>query len=229
MSPSLWPHGLYSSRILQARILEWVPVPFSRVSSQLRDWTQFSGSAGGFFTLWAISMCISVFFLPPSPDHSLPPFPRWWLDVSSVITCSSLYPTLKGPTQQWVIRAWGLKTRERAPPPHSGCTVLSWGGRGFNLNKSFNINSWSEKVLLRETRRVVKICPDFKQRKEWIHPQGRIMGRGEGQSCFCFCSGEWLAFYKPVPPVQGVRLEDKGRPRAAGLNVYRLYSKLMDG
>ena len=48
----------------------------------------------------------------------------------------------------------------------SGCTVLSWGGRGFNLNKSFNINSWSENVLLRETRRVVKICPDFKQRKE---------------------------------------------------------------
>ena len=36
-------------------------------------------------------------------------------------------------------------------------------------------------------------------------------------------------FCKPVPPVEGVRLEDKGRPHAAGLNVYRLYSKLMDG
>ena len=36
--------------ILQARILEWVAVPFSRVSSQLRDRTQVSLIAGGFFT-----------------------------------------------------------------------------------------------------------------------------------------------------------------------------------
>jgi len=36
--------------ILQARILEWVAFPFSRVSSQLRDQTQVSHIAGGFFT-----------------------------------------------------------------------------------------------------------------------------------------------------------------------------------
>ena len=39
--------------ILQARILEWVAFPFSRVSSQLRDRTQVSHIAGGFFTSWA--------------------------------------------------------------------------------------------------------------------------------------------------------------------------------
>ena len=39
--------------ILQARILEWVAFPFSRGSSQLRDQTQFSCTAGGFFTHWA--------------------------------------------------------------------------------------------------------------------------------------------------------------------------------
>ena len=38
-------HGL-----LQARILEWVAFPFSRGSSQPRDWTQVSHIAGGFFT-----------------------------------------------------------------------------------------------------------------------------------------------------------------------------------
>ena len=38
---------------LQARILEWVAVPFSRGSSQPRDWTQVSCIAGGFFTSWA--------------------------------------------------------------------------------------------------------------------------------------------------------------------------------
>ena len=35
--------------ILQARILEWVAVPFSRGSSQPRDQTQVSRIAGGFF------------------------------------------------------------------------------------------------------------------------------------------------------------------------------------
>ena len=39
--------------MLQARILEWVAIPFSRGSSQLRDGTQVSCIAGGFFTSWA--------------------------------------------------------------------------------------------------------------------------------------------------------------------------------
>ena len=39
--------------ILQTRILEWVAFPFSRESSQPRDWTQVSHVAGGFFTSWA--------------------------------------------------------------------------------------------------------------------------------------------------------------------------------
>ena len=39
--------------ILQASILEWVAFPFSRASSQPRDWTQVSRIAGGFFTSWA--------------------------------------------------------------------------------------------------------------------------------------------------------------------------------
>ena len=39
--------------ILQVRILEWVAFPFSRGSSQPRDWTQVSRLAGRFFTSWA--------------------------------------------------------------------------------------------------------------------------------------------------------------------------------
>ena len=46
MSNSLQP--------LQARILEWVAISFSRGSSQPRDWTQVSRIAGGFFIYWAI-------------------------------------------------------------------------------------------------------------------------------------------------------------------------------
>ena len=40
--------------ILQASILEWVAIPFSRGSSQPRDWTQVSHVAGGLFTSWGI-------------------------------------------------------------------------------------------------------------------------------------------------------------------------------
>ena len=39
--------------ILQARILEWVAIPFSRGSSQPRDWTWVSCIAGRVFTFWA--------------------------------------------------------------------------------------------------------------------------------------------------------------------------------
>ena len=39
--------------ILQARILGWVTVPFSRESSQPRDWTQVSHIAGRFTAVWA--------------------------------------------------------------------------------------------------------------------------------------------------------------------------------
>ena len=41
----------YTDRgILQARIMEWVAIPFSRGSSQPRDRTQVSCIAGGFLT-----------------------------------------------------------------------------------------------------------------------------------------------------------------------------------
>ena len=47
------PMGYTVHGILQARILEWVSVPFFRGSSQPRDLTQVSCIAGGFFTSWA--------------------------------------------------------------------------------------------------------------------------------------------------------------------------------
>ena len=45
--------GFSVHEILQARILERVAIPFSRVSSQPRDWTQVVHIAGGFLTVWA--------------------------------------------------------------------------------------------------------------------------------------------------------------------------------
>ena len=59
VSDPLWPHGLYSPWILQARIMESVAFPFSSGSAQPRDWIQVSCTAGGFFTNWAIRDFIS--------------------------------------------------------------------------------------------------------------------------------------------------------------------------
>ena len=60
--------------ILQIRVLEWVVFPFSRGSSQPRDWTQVSHITGRFFTLWATREAqvsypkyISPFAWPPNP------------------------------------------------------------------------------------------------------------------------------------------------------------------
>ena len=47
------PPGSSVHGILQARILEWVAISFSRGSSWPRDWTQLSFIAGRFFTVWA--------------------------------------------------------------------------------------------------------------------------------------------------------------------------------
>ena len=47
------PPGSSVHGILQARILEWIAIPFSRWSSQPRDQIQVSWTAGRFFTIWA--------------------------------------------------------------------------------------------------------------------------------------------------------------------------------
>ena len=66
--PSSSVHG-----ILQARILEWVAISFSRGSSWPRDWTWVSCIAGRFFTwtLWTEKMK-TIFFQKPSKTSHFP-------------------------------------------------------------------------------------------------------------------------------------------------------------
>ena len=67
----------YTARvILQARILEWVAVPFSRGSSQPRDRTQVSHITGRFFTSWAtreanINVGNAKYFVYPMESHEV--------------------------------------------------------------------------------------------------------------------------------------------------------------
>ena len=47
------PLGSSVCGILQARILQWVAIPFSRGASQPKAWNCISCVAGGFLTIWA--------------------------------------------------------------------------------------------------------------------------------------------------------------------------------
>ena len=51
--------------ILQARILQWVAISFSRGSSQPRDWSRVSRIAGRRFTLWATRGSPKIYIIPP--------------------------------------------------------------------------------------------------------------------------------------------------------------------
>ena len=52
-------HGIF-----QARILEWIAIPFSRGSSRPRDWTSMSCIAGRFFTIWATRKPLCLYCWP---------------------------------------------------------------------------------------------------------------------------------------------------------------------
>jgi len=65
--PTLFDPMVYTAcGILQAKILEWVAVPFSRGSFQPRHRTQVSHNAGGFFTSWATREARLRIYLHPS-------------------------------------------------------------------------------------------------------------------------------------------------------------------
>ena len=92
------PPGFSVHGIFQARILEWVAMSISRVSSGLRDWTQFSSVAQSCPTL-----CDPMNRRPPcpSPTPGVHPNPctlsRWYHPTisSSVVpfSCPQSFPT----------------------------------------------------------------------------------------------------------------------------------------
>ena len=83
--------------ILQARILEWVAIPFSRGSSQTRDWTQVSHIAGGLFISWATreawSFLITLFKIStPLPTAAfLGPYPALYFSIVLTNTSGILH------------------------------------------------------------------------------------------------------------------------------------------
>ena len=117
--------------ILQATILEWVAIPFSRGSSQPRDWTQVSRIAGRFFTSWTTReahLCVETQSIPwawsllmgfPGQKYCilltaflLLGVSGWWWGGSR-----------EGRERQWALCGWGRKNKEAhvCIPPNSAC------------------------------------------------------------------------------------------------------------
>ena len=71
-SPTLYdpmdctPPGSSVHGILQARILEWIAIPFSRPLPLPRDRTWVSSTAGRFFTIWATREPPACYLIPNS-------------------------------------------------------------------------------------------------------------------------------------------------------------------
>ena len=95
LSRSLRPHG-----ILQARILEWLAVPFSRASSQPRDWTQVSRIVSRFFTTWATREAQELWTRYPIPSPGDLPDPGIELGCPA-LQADSLPTELSGNPTAW--------------------------------------------------------------------------------------------------------------------------------
>ena len=97
------PPGSSVHGIFQARVLEWVAISFSRRSSQPRDRTQVSHTAGRLFTVWATREAYSIkiddtfslfiYFIHSSayisvnPNLPIPPIP---LSPACIYICLSI-------------------------------------------------------------------------------------------------------------------------------------------
>ena len=105
VSDCLWPHVLCLSDssvhgVFQARILEWVTIPFSRGSFQPRDQTQVSCIVSRFFNVWATRE--AIYMCKPKNKHML--LSSVWLLNS--MDCSppgsSVHGILQAGIMEWV-------------------------------------------------------------------------------------------------------------------------------
>jgi len=75
------PPGYTVHGILQARTLEWVAILYSRGSSQPRDQSHVSSSAGRFFTIRATREA----YYSAIKRKEIGSFIEMWMDLESVI------------------------------------------------------------------------------------------------------------------------------------------------
>ena len=145
------PPGVSIHGILQARILEWFAISFSREHAQPRDWTWVSHIAGRFFTVWATSVqfrcsVVSDSLWPHESQHARPPCPS---------------PTPRVYSNSCPSNWWRHPAISSSGIPFSSCPqslpasgsfpvsqLFAWGGQSTGVSASasvlpMNIKDWS--------------------------------------------------------------------------------------
>ena len=106
------PPGSSVHGIFQARILEWIAIPFSRGSSQSRDWMQVSWIAGRFFTVWA------------TREAQEEGYKHWPWPISPQVTGRDSWGQAGGPS--WL--ACPVSPSLMPPPGFPVSIPILWGG-----------------------------------------------------------------------------------------------------
>ena len=166
--------------ILQARLLEWVTVPFSRGSSQPRDWIWLSRIAGRFFIIWATREV-------PSNTHTHTHTHTHWTHVESVgwckpaeENCSVWTLSLSHITlNRWLSVALPSGRRKVAAQPKSpGATP----GQHPGLDGVGSLQWWARYSLPWESPPGFFLSSDLADWFQWMVPRVRqkswVLGRG---------------------------------------------------
>ena len=139
--------------ILQAGMLEWVTFPFSRESSQLRDRTQVSCTAGRFFTSWATREAPSIILFNPHNNHLTKEFYPHFSDKKT--EAQKVCVTSQGPTAGVLAKLafqrslpnifvfWNLPTAENKPDPTEATGLPPSAGRTQSLSVMHHLPSVS--------------------------------------------------------------------------------------
>ena len=154
------PPGSSIHGILQARILEWIAISFSRGSPWPRDWTQASRIASRCFNLWAtreapLLIISSVQFScsvvsnslqPHKSQHARPPSPSPTPGVysNSCLLSRWCHPAISSSVDPFSSRPQSLPSSGSSPMSQ----LFAWGGQSIGVSASasvlpMNSQDWS--------------------------------------------------------------------------------------
>ena len=178
--PTLWDPmdgnllGFSIHGILQARILEWIAISFSRGSSRPRDWTRVSGIGGRHFNLWATREAWEIKPVNPKGNQSWkfigridvegeapilwPPDVKSWLIRKDPDTGKNWRQEKKGTTDEMVGWRHHLKGHEFEQAPGVGdkqgnlACCSPWGSQRVRYGWATELN-WKNQDNIREIRR----------------------------------------------------------------------------
>ena len=134
MSDFLQPHELYLPvsyirGILQARLLEWVAISFSKGSSQPRDRTRVSCIAGRLFTIWATRGLHKTWTQPKWHTHT-----HWILVSHKNEENNAICSKVDGPREDHT--KWSKSERERQMPYEITYTWILKYSTNYHQNRN---------------------------------------------------------------------------------------------